>query len=95
MKEEKENKQEKAIRPWVESWKREPYSAICGEFQREQDTQEERALAWEVLSMWRDREIQRESVREWKKNETFFFAQVTCKKNKLVEFSWNFWVLQP
>ena len=30
-----------------------------------------------------------------KKNETFFFAQVTCKEDKLVEFSWSFRVLQP
>ena len=30
-----------------------------------------------------------------KKNETFFFAQVTDKENKLVEFLWSFWMLQP
>ena len=30
-----------------------------------------------------------------KKNETFFFVQVTYKEDKLVEFSWSFLVLQP
>ena len=30
-----------------------------------------------------------------KKKEIFFFAQVTHKEDKLGEFSWRFWVLQP
>jgi len=29
-----------------------------------------------------------------KKNEIFFFAQLTHKEDKLVEFSWSFWMLQ-
>ena len=47
-------------------------------------------------SVWRNREKNSESV-EWvkKKKEIFFFAQVTYKEDKLVEFSWRFWVLQP
>ena len=44
----------------------------------------------------KNREKHSESVREWKrKNVTFFFAQVTHKEDKLMEFSWSFWVLQP
>ena len=45
--------------------------------------------------MWRDREKHSESVKVKKKKEKFFFAQVTHKEDKLVEFSWSFWVLQP
>ena len=46
--------------------------------------------------IWRDREKHSKSVREWKrKKETFFFTQVTHKEDKLVEFLWNFLVLQP
>ena len=44
------------------------------------------------------RKIERNTMRvgEWKrKMRHFFFAQVTHKEDKLVEFSWSFWVLQP
>ena len=43
----------------------------------------------------KNREKHSESVRVKKKKEIFFFAQVTHKEDKLVEFSWRFWVLQP
>ena len=36
----------------------------------------------------RDREKHSERVK--KKKETFFFAQVTQKEDKLVDFSWSF-----
>ena len=42
--------------------------------------------------------IERNTMRVWewkRKMRHFFFAQVTHKKDKLVEISWSFWVLQP
>ena len=60
----------------------------------EQDTE-----FWEVQSEWRKREMHGESVREWKrkrKRSHFFFCwSYIHKEDKLVEFSWSFWVLQP
>ena len=53
------------------------------------------------LKRLKKKEEHGESVRGWKKKNIyiyiyfFFFTQVTHKKDKLVEFSWNFWVLQP
>ena len=35
-------------------------------------------------------EIESNIVREKKKNDTFFFTEVTHKKDKFVEFSWSF-----
>ena len=72
---------------------REPYSAIlCVSF-KENKTQRKRVLQFEWCSP--NEEIERECQRVKKKKGIFFFAQVTHKEDKLVEFSWNFWVLQP
>ena len=44
-----------------------------------------------VQSKEKNREIDNESVWEWKrKKETFFIPQVTNKEDKLVEFFWSF-----
>ena len=56
---------------------------------------EKREFQLERYSPKRLRETQWECERLKKKNETFFFVQATHKKDKLVEFSWSFWVLQP
>ena len=53
----------------------------------------ERALAERCSPKIREKHS--ESVRVKKKKEIFFFAQVIHKEDKLVEFSWRFWVLQP
>ena len=92
--EKKKRKKTEVNWPSEESWSKESHLAIfvC-EFQREKDTEKESASAWVVQSEWRDRECECERVK--KKKETFFFAQVTHKKDKLVDFSWSFWVLQP
>ena len=90
-------KKRKKQRPFGLEWEELKQRAIFGhfvcKFQREQDTKKENASAWVVQFEWRDREWDCERVK--KKNETFFFTQVTHKEDKLVEFSWSFWVLQP
>ena len=92
--EKKKRKKIVAIQPSEKSWsKRAIFDHFVCEFQREQDTEKESASAWVVQSEWRDREWECERVK--KKNETFVFAQITYKEDKLVEFSWSFWVLQP
>ena len=82
----KEEKKAKAIRPCSElKQKTESHSAILEKHK------------WELQEV-QSEEIERNtvSVREWKKkNETFFFTQVTYKEDKLVEFLWSFWTLQP
>ena len=94
--EEKRRKiKERPFGHWV--WLREKHtkswSRVC-EFHRV--SQKHRDIQpFEVQYVCRDREKHSESVREWKrKKETFFFALVTHKEDKLVEFSWNIWVLQ-
>ena len=65
---------------------------LC-KFQSEQVTQKRKLQLRGAV-----RKIERNtvSVREWKrKMRHFFFAQVTHKEDKLVVFSWSFWVQQP
>ena len=82
----KEEEKAKDIRPCSElKQKTESHSAILEKHK------------WELQEV-QSEEIERNtvSVREWKKkNETFFFTQVTYKEDKLVEFLWSFWTLQP
>ena len=64
---------------------REPYSAIlCVSF-KENKTQRKRVLQFEWCSS--NEEIERKCERVKKKKGIFFFAQVTHKEDKLVEFS--------
>ena len=52
---------------------------------------------WELQEV-QSKEIERNTVRVWeseREKRNIFFAQVTYKEDKLVEFSWSFWVLQP
>ena len=83
---EKKKKKAKAIRPCSElKQKTESHSAILEKHK------------WELQEV-QSEEIERNTVRVWeseKKNETFFFTQVTYKEDKLVEFLWSFWMLQP
>ena len=77
----------------TESWNRE-FRPFCVSSRVSKNTKGYSAT-WVVQSVRRDREKHSESVREWKrKMRHFFFTQVTHKEDKLVEFSWSFWVLQ-
>ena len=86
-----EKKETKAIRPCEKSWNREPFLAIVCEFQKRAKTQKERASAGGAV-----RKIERNTVRVWEsekeKGDIFLCSH---KEDKLVEFSWSFWVLQP
>ena len=66
------------------------FLAIVCEFQSEQDTEKESFSLRGAVRMKRLRVTQKECERVKKKKETFFFAQVIHKENKLVEFSWSF-----
>ena len=93
-KEKEKKKKKKVIRPWVESWNREPFSHFGVSF-RESKTQKRESFSLRG-AVRKDREKHSESVREWKrKMKHFFFAQVTHKEDILVESLWSFWVLQP
>ena len=73
----------------TESWSKRAFGSLWDKHKWELQLEE-------VQSTWRNKEKQSESVKEWKrKRRHFFFAQVTHKEDKLVEFSWSFWVLQP
>ena len=75
----------KAIWPWVKSWSK---RAIRPFWEKHK---------WELQKV-QSKEIERNIVRVWEseiEKRNIFFAQVTYKEDKLVEFSWSFWVLQP
>ena len=78
---------------WREELKqnKDPFSHF-GASSRESKTQKIESFSLRD-AVRKDREKHSESVK--KKKETFFFAQVTHKEDKLVEFSWSFWLLQP
>ena len=102
LKRRKERKQRPfGLEHWAVSWSRNRelkeraiFGQFLSEFQREQDTKKRELQLRDAVR--KDREKHSEHVREWKRKKIhFFFGQVTHKEDKLMEFSWSFWVLQP
>ena len=93
-KEGKEKKGHLAIEcDWERNTLSKGWSSVCELHRVSKNTKRYLAI-WGAVHVKRYRETQWECKRVEKKKVTFFFAQVTHKEDKLVEFSWSFWVLQ-